>query len=79
MHFGSFFILENKLIGNADDFTLMAVVPSPDVRVTVVESLIRGVGRVSEWCVLWGMKLKASKTKTMIFSRSRTMHPSHPD
>ena len=27
-----FFILENKLIGYADDSTLMAVVPSPDVR-----------------------------------------------
>ena len=30
-----FFILENKLIGYADDSTLMAVVPSPGVRVTV--------------------------------------------
>ena len=26
------------------------------------------------WCDLWGMKLNASKTKTMIVSRSRTMH-----
>ena len=53
----------------------MAVVPSPGVRVTVAESLIRDLGRVSEWCDLWGMKLNASKTKTMIVSRSRTMHP----
>ena len=30
---------------------------------------------VSEWCDLWGMKLYASKTKTMIVSRSHTMHP----
>ena len=44
-----FSILENKLIGYADDSTLIAVVPSPDVRVTVVESLIRDLGRVSEW------------------------------
>ena len=36
-----FFILENKLIGYADDSTLMAVVPSPGVRVAVAESLIR--------------------------------------
>ena len=35
-----FFILENKLIGYADDSTLMAVVPSPGVIVTVAESLI---------------------------------------
>ena len=60
-----FSILENKLIG-ADDSTLMAVVPSPGVRVAVAESLIRDLGRVSEWCYLWGMKLNASKTKTMI-------------
>ena len=66
---------ENKLIGYADNSTLMAVVPSPAVRVAVVESLIRDIGRVSEWCDLWGMKLNASKTKTMIVSRSRTMHP----
>ena len=47
-----FSILENKLIGYADDSTLMAVVPSPGVRVTVAESLIRDLGRVSEWCDL---------------------------
>ena len=70
-----FFILENKLIGYADDTTLMAVVPSPGVRVTVAESMIRDLGRVSEWCDLCGMKLNASKTKTMIAPRSRTMHP----
>ena len=48
----------------------MAVVPSPGIRVAVAESLIRDLGRVSEWCDLWGMKLNASKTKTMIVSRS---------
>ena len=58
--------------------TLMAVVPSPGVRVTVAESPIRDLGRVSERCDLWGMKLKASETKTMIVSRSRTMHPQSP-
>ena len=33
---------------------------------------------VSEWCDIWGMKLNASKTKTMTVSRSRTMHPHSP-
>ena len=66
------------MIGFADDSTLMAVVPSPVVRVEVAESLIRDLGRVIEWCDLWGMKLNASKTKTMIVSRSRTMHPQSP-
>ena len=70
--------LENKLIGYADDSILMAVVPSPGVRVAVAESMIRYLGRVSEWCDLWGMKLNASKTNTMIVSRSRTMHPQSP-
>ena len=73
-----FQILENKLIGYADDSTLMAVVPSPGVRVAVAESLIRDLGKVSEWCDLWGIKLNASKTKTMIVLRSRTMHPQSP-
>ena len=45
-------ILENKLIGYADDFTLMAGVPSPGVRVAVAESLFLDLGRVSEWCDL---------------------------
>ena len=73
-----FSILENKLIGYADDSILMAFVPSPDIRVAVAESLIRDLGRVSEWCDLCRMKLNASKTKTMVVSRSRTMHPQSP-
>ena len=40
--------------------------------------LIRDLIRVSEWCDLWGMKLNATKTKTMILSRSRTVHPQSP-
>ena len=47
-----FSILENELIGYADDSTLMAVVPFPGVRVAVAESMIRDLGRVSEWCDL---------------------------
>ena len=51
---------------------------SPGVRVAVAESLIHDLGNVSEWCDLWGMKLNARKTKTMIVSRSRTLHPQSP-
>ena len=53
-------ILENKLICYADDSTLMAVVPSPGVRAAVAESLVRDLGRVSEWCDFLGIKLNAS-------------------
>ena len=73
-----FSILENKLIGYADDSTLMAVVSNSSVRFAVPESLIRDLGRVSEWCDLWRMKLNASNNTTMIVSRSRTMHPQSP-
>ena len=72
-----FSIVENKLIGYADD-TLMAVVPSPGARAKLAESLNRDLVRVNVWCDLWGMKLNASKTNTMIVSRSLTMHPSDP-
>ena len=56
----------------------MAVVPSPGARVTVAESLNGDLVKVNAWCDLWGMKLNASKTKTMIVSRSRTMYPLSP-
>ena len=69
-----FSILENMLSSYTDDSTLMAVMTSP-----VVKSVPSAVlDRVSEWCDLWGMKLIASKTKTMIVSRSRTMHSQSP-
>ena len=70
-----FSIVENKLYGYADDSSLVAVVPSPGKRVAVSESLNRDLNRVSVWCNLWGMELNASKTKTMIVSRSCTVHP----
>ena len=73
-----YYILENKLNGYDDDSTLVAVVPSLGSRVTVAESLNRDLVTVNAWCDLLGMKLNASKTKTMIVSRSRTMHPQSP-
>ena len=66
---------EKNLIDFVYDFTLIVAVPSPDVRIAVSESLNRDLCKVSEWYDLWGMKLNASKTKTMLVSRSRTMHP----
>ena len=56
--------------------TFLAVMPSPGVRVTVAESLVSDLGRVSEWCDLLRMKLNESKTMTV--SKSRTMHPQSP-
>ena len=70
--------MKNKLIGYADDSNLIAVVPSPGLRVAVAESLSHDLVKVNEWCDLRGMKLNAIKTKTMIVSRLRTMHPQSP-
>ena len=70
--------MENKLIGYADDSTLIAVVPSLGLRVAVAESLSRDLVKVNEWCDIWGIKLNASETKNMIVSRSRTMHSQSP-
>ena len=67
--------MENKLYGHADDSTLVAVVPSPGERVAVSESMNRDQNKISVWCDLLGMKLNESKSKTMIVSRSRTVHP----
>ena len=67
--------MENKLYSYADDSTLVAIVISPGERVAVSESMNHDLNRVSLWCDLRGMKLNVSKTKTMIVSRSRTIHP----
>ena len=67
-------VVENKIYGYADDSTLVAAVPSPGESVAVSESMNRDLSRVSVWCNQWGMKLNASNTKTMIVSKSRTLH-----
>ena len=57
-----FSILENKLIVYADDSNLLYVVPFSGVSVAVAESFNLDLGKVSEGCDLWSMKLNASKT-----------------
>ena len=71
-----FSILENKLISYADDSTLMAVVPSPGVRVTAAESLIHDLGRVSDWCDLFGIKLNVSEDQD--YGSLQVMHKASP-
>ena len=53
-----FSILDNKVISYADDSTLMAVVPSPGIRVAVAKSLNCDLSRVSEWCNLLGDEIE---------------------
>ena len=73
-----FSILENKLIGYANGSTLRAVVPTPGIRVAVAEFLIHDLGRGSELCDFWGMKLNASKTKTDSLDVSHNASPVTP-
>ena len=71
--------LENQLVAYADDTTLIAVIPSPDQRQLVSDSVNRDLAKINDWCNLWGMKLNPTKTQSMIVSRSRTLFPDHPD
>ena len=48
----AFSIVKSNLYAFADDFTLVAVVPSPGNRVTVTDSLNCNLIRVSMWCDL---------------------------
>lgn len=73
-----FSILENTLVGYADDSTLLATVPFTRDRVSVTASLNRDLERILDWCTAWGMELNAAKTKSMVVSRSRTELPAFP-
>ena len=43
------------------------------------ENLSSDLKQISSWCDLWGMRLNAEKTKSMVVSRSRTAFPVHQD
>ena len=72
-------LLENTLVGYADDSTLVASISSPRLRPTVSASLNRDLAVISLWCTRWGMLINSSKTYGMVISRSRTLVPSFPD
>ena len=44
--------LENDLVAYADDATLIAVVPSPDMRATVADSLNCDLAKINAWYTL---------------------------
>ena len=57
------FGLENMLVSYADGATLLARIPSPNMRSDVIESLNRDLSKISTWCNLWGMRLNPNKPK----------------
>ena len=70
--------LENRLMAYADDATLYTIIDRPANRIAVGNSLNKDLERIHKWCTIWGMRLNPRKTQSIIFSRSRTLHPNHP-
>ena len=71
--------LECLNIAYADDTTIYVIIPKAGDRVIAAEKLNRDLAFIRTWCAQWGMELNATKTKSILFGRSRTMLPEHPD
>ena len=72
-------LLQNELVGYADDSTLLCMIPHPRDRSSVTASLNDDLAVISDWCSRWGMLVNPSKTRGMLISRSRTVEPLFPD
>ena len=72
-------LLQNELVGNANDSTLLCRIPHPRDRLSVAASLNDDLAVISDWCSRWGMLVNPSKTRGMLISRSRTVEPLFPD
>ena len=66
-------------IAYADDTTIYIVIPKPSHRIACSRKLNTDLAFIHEWCVQWGMDLNPTKSKSTIFSRSRTIFPEHPE
>ena len=72
-------LLQNELVGYADDSTLLCRIPHPRDRSSVAASLNDDLAVISDWCSRWDMLVNPSKTRGMLISRSRTVEPLFPD
>ena len=72
-------LLENVLVGYADDSILGASVSSPCERSTIAASLNRDLVNIDKCCARWGMLINSAKTDGMMISRSQTEWPTFPD
>ena len=63
----------------ADDTTIYVIIPKPADRTICSQRLNDDLVFINDWCRQWGMLLNPIKTKSMIFSRSRTSLPVHPE
>ena len=69
-------LLQNELVGYADDSTLLCRIPHPRDRLSVAASL-NDLAVISDWCSRWGMLVNPSKTRGMLISH--TVEPLFPD
>ena len=69
--------VKSHLFSYADDTTLLSVVPSPSDRGLIAESINSDLDRIQQWCDMWDMRINCTKTQSMTFGRSRTLHPPH--
>ena len=72
-------LVQNELVGYANDSTLLCRIPHPRDRSSVAASLNDDLAVISDWCSRWGMLVNPSKTRGMLISRSRTVEPLFPD
>ena len=72
-------LLQNELVGYADDSTLLCRIPHPHDRSSVAASLNDDLAVISDWCSRWGMLVNPSKMRGMLISRSCTVEPFFPD
>ena len=73
-------LLQNELVGYADDSTLLCMIPHSRDRSSVAASLNGDLAVISDWCSnRWGMLVNPSKTRGMLISHSRTVEPLFPD
>ena len=56
-------LLQNELVGYADDSTLLCRIPHPRDRSSVAASLNDDLAVISDWCSRWGMLVYLRKTK----------------
>ena len=72
-------LLQNELVGYADDSTLLCRIQHPRNWSSVAALLNDDLAVISDWCSRWGMLVNPSKKRGMLISRSRTVEPLFPD
>ena len=72
-------LLENMLVGYADDSILFASVSSLCERPTIAGSLNRDLVSIDKCCARWGMLINSAKTYGKMISRSRTALSMFPE